>query len=90
MDAAAKLKTWRLGNDYTLEDAGRVLVCDFTTISKLENRWQHPGLDLALKIERVAGIQAGAWGTSKLVRPKKSPKKRRKSRARESSAPGEA
>jgi len=83
MDAAAKLKTWRVERDYTLEDVGRVVGCDFTTISKIENRWQHPGLGLALKLEKAFCIPVETWSKSRL---KRSPKRKR-AKARDSDAP---
>lgn len=89
MDAAEKLRAWRLGLDYTLEDAGRLLGCNFTTISKIENRRQHPGLGLALKLERLLGISATVWGKSKLFRlPSSKRKTKSKPRHFESDAPG--
>lgn len=66
-DAAAKLRAWRIDHDYTLEDAGRFVGCCFTTISKIEHRWQHPGLGLAFRIEKLLSIPAATWAKSKLL-----------------------
>ena len=78
-DAAERLRKWRQRADkpagkLSLLKAAQELKCDPTSLSKIENRHQVPGLKLAIRIEKLCGIKMLDWGS--VVLTKKAPAKK--------------
>ena len=67
MDSGAEqLKDWMRRRGFKSADAARYLEMDEPYISVLVNAKRTPGLDNALKLERLTGIPVEAWASSDL------------------------
>ena len=64
MTQGEKLKAWRLAKEWNLMAAGAAFgVSSPSVVSRMESGDYRPGLDLALRIERLTGgkLSAGEW-----------------------------
>jgi transcriptional regulator with XRE-family HTH domain len=61
--AGEQLRAWR--GERTMREAAAVIGCDPSHISLLENgRRKKPGLDLAQRLQEIAGIPLSAWSVA--------------------------
>lgn len=84
MDAAARLNTWMDNKGLTRDEAGRMLGCHGSLLSKLVKRRQRPGRMVSLLIEQVVGIPQSDWDSVKVVRPVAPETNKRARRSRKS------
>ena len=70
--AAAQLREWIDRRGYRQNEAAGMLGIHETFISHLLSGRRTPGLDRAVKIERLTGIPAGAWVSRRLGTKKSS------------------
>lgn len=59
MNGPQLLRAWR--GERSLVAASRVIDCDPSTLSLLENGRRKPGRDLALRLQEHAGVPVTAW-----------------------------
>lgn len=70
MDSGAdQLKDWMRRRGFKSADAARYLEMDEPYISVLINSKRTPGLDNAIKLERLTGIPVEAWASTELDEP---------------------
>lgn len=67
MNGPSLLRAWR--GDRSLVAASRVIDCDPSTLSLLENGKRKPGRELALRLQEHAGIPAAAWSVADDTQP---------------------
>jgi transcriptional regulator with XRE-family HTH domain len=66
---AEQLRDWMRRRGFKQADAARYLEFDEPYISVLLSAKRTPGLDNAIKLERLTGIPVEAWASSELDNP---------------------
>lgn len=61
---AGQLKDWMHRRRFLQKEAAEYLSMDTTFVSQLVNGHRIPGLDNAIKIERLTGIPVEAWASN--------------------------
>lgn len=66
MSGAEQFKDWMRRRVFSQADAARYLAMEVPFISLLANGKRTPGLDNAIKLERMTGIPVEAWASTEL------------------------
>lgn len=59
--AHERLRAWRAEKRFTLAQASRLLHCSPSFLSNLELGERNPGLQVALYVQKVSGINPWSW-----------------------------
>lgn len=67
--AALKLREWRDGRGLSQAAAGALLGLSSSRVSDIEHGRRTPGLRLAVRIQRVTGIEPSGWTSRERIGP---------------------